>query len=156
MALACASVDDVLAEAALVGDNATVCELSSDASTVGVLAQWADPVRVGTELLGSRDVYMALMTALTRIENAYAFEGPAPMLSARLLARRLSLISTNSHRIQRVDLPADQVRRQALLARLGVLPSMIFVSSNGESLQLHAKQAEKAKNHGSAIPRRQK
>ena len=105
MALACASVGDVLAEAALVGNSAGVCALSSDASTVGVFAQWADPVRVGAELLGSRDVYKALMIALTRIENAYAFEGPAPMLSARLLARRLSLVSANSHRIERIDLP---------------------------------------------------
>jgi hypothetical protein len=143
MALACASVDDVLAEAAeaLTEGDASFCALSSDASTAGVLAQWSNSDQVGAELLSSLDVYRTLMAALSRADEPYAFSGPAPMLNARLLARRLSLVSTNSHRIERVDLPIDQVRRQAVLARLGVLPSMVLVSSQGESFQLRAKSA---------------
>ena len=143
MALACASVDDVLVEASevLTDDDASYCALAGDASTAGVLARWTDPVRVGTDLLSSLDVYRTLLSTLTRIDAPFPFEGPAPMLSARLLARRLSLIAANSNAIERVDLPIDQVRRQAVLARLGVLPSMVYVSTDGPSLQLRAKPA---------------
>ena len=139
--MACAAIGDVLAEAeaVLLSDDASYCALANDASTLGVIARWDRSTNMG--ILSSLDAYRTLLSALSRVEEPYAFEGPAPMLSARLLARRLSLVSTNSHRIERIDLPIDQVRRQAVLARLGVLPSMVYLSTDGPSLQLRAKRA---------------
>ena len=148
MAFVCASTDDVRAEAEQVfsdtGADVGFCALAGDTATVGLAAEWKDADRIGPELLGSKDAYRALMNGLTRIDAPYEFLGPQPMLSARLVARRLSDVASNRHRIVSVDgiLPTE-VARYAVLARLGVLPSMLYLSTAGQSRQLQAKGASK-------------
>ena len=148
MAFVCASTDNVRAEAEQVfsdtGADVGFCALAGDTATVGLAAEWKDADRIGPELLGSKDAYRALMNGLTRIDAPYEFLGPQPMLSARLVARRLSDVASNRHRIVSVDgiLPTE-VARYAVLARLGVLPSMLYLSTAGQSRQLQAKGASK-------------
>ena len=108
MAFVCAATDDVRAEAEQVfsggtGTDAGYCALAGGAATVGLAAEWKDAGRVGPELLGSRDAYRALMNGLTRIDAPYEFLGPQPMLSARLVARRLSDVASNRYGIVSVD-----------------------------------------------------
>ena len=149
MAFVCASTDDVRAEAEQVfsdtGAEAGFCALAGDTATVGLAAEWKHADRVGPELLGSRDAYRALMNGLTRIDAPYEFLGPQPMLSARLVARRLSDVASNRYGIVSVDdIPVAEVARYAVLARLGVLPSMLYLSTTtGQSRQLQAKGAAK-------------
>jgi hypothetical protein len=146
MAFVCASTDDVRVEAKEVfldrGTNTGYCALAGDTATVGLAAEWKDADRVGQELLESNDVYRALMNGLTRIDTPLDFLGPQPMLSARLVARRLSDVASNRFEIVPVNgIPVAEVSRYAVLARLGVLPSMLYLSSTGHSFQLQAKGA---------------
>ena len=103
--LACKSVDDILSEAqeVLLDDNASgFCALSDHGAAIGILDRFKNFNEIGAALFGAKSPYDTLLTGLTRVERPFNFEGPAPMLTARLLVRRLSLVSNHSHTIQKV------------------------------------------------------